>query len=123
MTGRGAARVVAAADPIASGYRPGEVLVRESADTAWLPYLMGASAVVLGSGTVLSHPAVMCRELGRPIVVGAAGITNAVVDDMVLEVDGVDLAGGLPFLSVHRVWYPEEPEAGRPWRLQCRFFG
>ena len=66
---------------------PGDVLVCRTTDPAWTPLFGIAAAVVTETGGVLSHAAIVARELGVPAVVGAsqaqarlAGIASVVVD-------------------------------------------
>lgn len=70
-------------------FEPGDVIVTTAASAAWLPYLVGIAALVVESGSVLSQSAVMCRELGIPIVVGARGATDRIPDGALIDVDGV----------------------------------
>lgn len=93
-SGQGRARIVAAAPaarPLSGPghFKPGDVIVTTAASAAWLPYLVGIAALVVESGSVLSQSAVMCRELGVPIVVGARGATDRIPDDALVDVDGV----------------------------------
>ena len=58
-----------------------------------------AGAVVVEEGGLLSHAAVIARELGLPAIIGAAGAMDAIPDGAVVEVDPVAgrvrvLAGG-----------------------------
>jgi rifampicin phosphotransferase len=72
----------------ASALRPGEVMVTPHLDAAWVPLLMVAGAVVSDVGADHSHGVVVCRELGLPCVVSAAGATERLRDGMVVTVDG-----------------------------------
>lgn len=51
-------------------FRRGDVLVCRHTDPAWTPLLMVAAAVVTEVGGVLSHAAIVARELGIPAVLG-----------------------------------------------------
>ncbi len=85
-TASGPARVIDdPADP--RGLEPGDVLVCSITDPSWTPLFLGAVAVVCDSGAVLSHAAIVARELGIPAVMSAQGIT-AVTDGTILHVDG-----------------------------------
>jgi len=82
----GPARVVShPGDP--RGLEPGEVLVCAITDPSWTPLFLGAVAVVCESGALLSHAAIVARELGIPAVLSVPGITG-VVDGTMLHVDG-----------------------------------
>lgn len=54
-------------------FRPGEVLVCRATSPAWTPALARAAAVVTEVGGVLSHAAIVARELGVPAVTGVRG--------------------------------------------------
>lgn len=57
-------------------FRRGDVLVCRHTDPAWTPLLMVAAAVVTEVGGVLSHAAIVARELGIPAVLGVPGVTG-----------------------------------------------
>ncbi|MBI4575258.1 MAG: hypothetical protein HY722_03240 [Planctomycetes bacterium] len=67
---------------------PGEVLVAPQADPGWTPAFAVAGAVVLDVGGVLSHAAVIARELGVPCVVGTRHACRALRTGDRVEVDG-----------------------------------
>ncbi len=82
----GPARVVDdPGDP--QGLEPGDVLVCSITDPSWTPLFLGAVAVVCDSGAMLSHAAIVARELGIPAVLSVPGITG-VADGTMLWVDG-----------------------------------
>lgn len=84
----GRARVVVdPGDP--AGLLPGEVLVCAITDPSWTPLFLTAAAVVCDAGAVLSHAAIISRELGIPAVLSVPGIT-AVADGTMLHVDGTN---------------------------------
>ena len=85
-TAAGFARVITdPGDP--RGLEPGEVLVCAITDPSWTPLFLVASAVVCDTGAVLSHAAIVARELGIPAVMSVHGITS-VPNGSWLEVDG-----------------------------------
>ena len=47
-------------------------------------------AVIIERGSVLSHSAVIAREMGIPLVVGVRGLTETVKDGMRVKVDGIN---------------------------------
>jgi phosphohistidine swiveling domain-containing protein len=69
---------------------PGEgyVLVCPSTDPAWVPLFLKAKALVMETGGVLSHGAIVAREFGLPAVAGLPGITTRVKTGQRLHVDG-----------------------------------
>ena len=85
-TASGPARVVHDPnDP--RGLEPGDVLVCAITDPSWTALFLGAAAVVCDSGAVLSHAAIVARELGIPAVLSVPNIT-AIADGTMLHVDG-----------------------------------
>ena len=67
---------------------PGEILVTTTTDPSWTSYFSIAGAVVVEIGSLLSHGAVVAREIGIPAVVGLPGIVAALRDGETLVVDG-----------------------------------
>ena len=67
VTGR--ARVIL--DPNAPAeLEPDEILIAPQTDPAWTPLFLGAAGVIVERGAVMSHAAIVARELGIPAVVG-----------------------------------------------------
>ncbi len=65
------------------------ILVCPSTDPAWVPLFMQARGLVMETGGVLSHGAIVAREFGLPAVAGLPGITGALRTGQRLRVDGV----------------------------------
>jgi pyruvate,water dikinase len=86
-TGEGPA-LIATTPEAALSARRGFVLICPYVDAAWLPVLVRAAAVILETGTDLSHGAILLRELGIPAVAGIPGIMTAVAPGERLHVDG-----------------------------------
>jgi phosphohistidine swiveling domain-containing protein len=72
----GIARVMT--DPRNADLRKGEILVTRYTDPAWTPLFFTAAALVTEVGGVLSHGAVIAREIGLPAIVGVAGATSRI---------------------------------------------
>jgi pyruvate,water dikinase len=64
------------------------VLVCPSTDPAWVPLFVGARALVMEVGGVLSHGAIVAREFGLPAVAGIPGLRRRVRSGQRLRVDG-----------------------------------
>ncbi|MBI3790043.1 MAG: phosphoenolpyruvate synthase [Gemmatimonadetes bacterium] len=62
------ARTIAEAQGIA-----GEILVTERTDPGWVPLFPSCAGLVVERGSLLSHSAVVARELGLPTIVGVTG--------------------------------------------------
>ena len=86
--GRAAGRARVITDPAdPRGLEPGEVLVCPITDPSWTPLFLVASAVVSDTGAILSHAAIVARELGIPGVMSVQDATS-LVDGTWLEIDG-----------------------------------
>jgi len=75
-------------DPRGATLAPGEILVAERTDPGWILLFPSASAVVVERGSVLSHSAIVSRELGLPAVVSLPGLTAWLKDGDTIRVDG-----------------------------------
>lgn len=75
-------------DPASGVVSPGEVIAAYSTDPGWLPMLMSASGLLVERGSLLSHSAIVARELGLPTVVGLAGLMDRATDGVRVELDG-----------------------------------
>lgn len=84
---RGRARVIASLEG-ADRLEPGDVLVAAATAPEWTPYFGVIGALVTGAGGVLTHAAVVARELGLPAVVGVIGATSEIPDGSWVVVDG-----------------------------------
>lgn len=84
---RGPARV-ARTEAEVEALRPGEVLVVASLLPAWTSAMQRASGIVTETGGMLSHGAVVAREMGVPAVVGVAGVTRRVRSGQEMVLDG-----------------------------------
>jgi pyruvate,water dikinase len=69
-------RVRVVTDPTFAEVEPGEILVAPVTDPAWAPIMFVSSALVVEIGGLLSHAAVVAREMGIPCVMGIADATN-----------------------------------------------
>jgi pyruvate,water dikinase len=68
--------------------RPGDVLVCRTTDPAWTPLFGVVAAVVTETGGLLSHAAIVARELGLPAVLAVPDAMTALPDGATVEVDG-----------------------------------
>ena len=84
--GRGPARVLVAGRP--PYLEQGEVLVATVLDAALGPWLASAAGAVAEVGGILSHGAVVARELGVPCVVDVRGATQRIRSGEEVLVDG-----------------------------------
>jgi pyruvate,water dikinase len=96
---RGTARVASSPEQALDAMNPGDVLVVRFTTPAYNTVLMIAGAVVTTEGALLSHTAVMARELSIPAVIGAEGALEEIPDGAEVEVDPV--AGTVKVLVAH----------------------
>lgn len=73
-----------AAPPGEGGY----VLVCPTTDPAWVPLFVRAKALVMETGGVLSHGAIVAREFGLPAVAGLPDVTRRLKTGQTVRVDG-----------------------------------
>lgn len=73
------------AAPLGEG---GYVLICPSTDPAWVPLFVRAKGLVMETGGVLSHGAIVAREFGLPAVAGLPGITQQLKTGQMVRVDG-----------------------------------
>jgi pyruvate,water dikinase len=64
------------------------ILVCPSTDPAWVPLFMGARGLVMETGGILSHGAIVAREFGLPAVAGIPRACRRVRTGQRLRVDG-----------------------------------
>ncbi|MCD6468596.1 MAG: hypothetical protein J7L32_04745 [Thermoplasmata archaeon] len=65
----------------------GEILVAEKTDPGWVPLYPSASGLLIERGSVLSHSAIVARELGLPTIVGVKDLIRKVKDGQVIKMD------------------------------------
>ena len=82
----GRARVVT--DPSKVDLDDGDILVCEATDPSWVALFMVAGGVVTDLGSLLSHGAIVAREMGIPCVVGTKSATATITDGQHIRVDG-----------------------------------
>ncbi len=66
----------------------GGLLVAHRTDPGWVPLFPTASGVLVERGSLLSHSAVVARELGLPAIVGIKGLLQWAQDGEMLTMDG-----------------------------------
>jgi pyruvate,water dikinase len=69
-------------------WTPGAVLVVRDTDPDWVPVMVEASALITERGGMLSHAAIIARELGLPAVTGVTGACTRIRPGQVVLVDG-----------------------------------
>lgn len=84
---RGTARVITGPDDFRR-FRPGDVLVAHTTTPVWTPLFTIASAAVTEVGGPFSHAAIVAREFGIPLVIGALDAVREIPDGTPVVVDG-----------------------------------
>lgn len=82
------ARVRVVVDPAGAHVCPGEILVAERTDPGWITLFSLAGGLLVEHGSLLSHSAIVARELGIPTIVGLADATRLLRDGDWVEMDG-----------------------------------
>jgi pyruvate,water dikinase len=83
---RGRARVVR--NPRGVTLQAGEILVAQQTDPGWVMLFPAAAGVLVERGSLLSHSAIVSREMRIPSVVSIRGLMDWVEDGELLELDG-----------------------------------
>lgn len=68
----------------------GYILMAKRTDPGWTVLFPMAKAIIIERGSILSHSAVIAREMGITLVVGVRGLTNRVKDGDKIRVDGIN---------------------------------
>lgn len=68
--------------------KKGEIFVAPETNPEYLLAMLMASAIVTDRGGIMSHPAIVARELGIPGIVGTGEATKILKDGMKVTVDG-----------------------------------
>lgn len=66
----------------------GDIIIVHSSSPAWTVPMLQAGALVSELGGIISHTAIVAREMGIPCIVGAKGVFDVVKDGDLLEIDG-----------------------------------
>lgn len=83
----GTARIVDLDNFIDSSFVEGNILVCETTSTDYLPLIKKSGAVVTDHGGILSHAAIICRELNKPCITGTGNATKKITDSMKILVN------------------------------------
>jgi len=75
-------------DPRAAHDLSGRILVAERTDPGWTLLFPAASGLLVQRGSLLSHSAIVAREMGLPCVVGIAGLLDTLRDGEEIEMNG-----------------------------------
>ena len=65
----------------------GEILVTTHTDPGWVPLYPSVSGLLVERGSLLSHSAIVAREMGLPAIVGIKGLMSTLHDGMRVRMD------------------------------------
>jgi pyruvate,water dikinase len=83
---RGRVRVVT--NPAQATLQPGDILVARRTDPGWILLFPAAAGLLVEHGSLLSHSAIVARELGLPAIVSLKDVTSWLKDGDEVEFDG-----------------------------------
>jgi pyruvate,water dikinase len=86
--GRVSGRVRVVLDPRGTTLRHGDILVAEHTDPSWIMLFPFAAGLLVERGSLLSHSAIVAREMGIPAIVAIDGVTRWLDDGDRVELDG-----------------------------------
>ncbi|MES1157417.1 MAG: PEP/pyruvate-binding domain-containing protein [Alphaproteobacteria bacterium] len=82
------ARVRVVEDPRKEALAPGEILVARHTDPGWIAVFANAAGVIAERGSLLSHSAIVAREMGIPCVVALKGAASWLKTGDLVRLDG-----------------------------------
>jgi pyruvate,water dikinase len=82
------ARVRVVDDPRRQALEPGEILVARHTDPGWIAVFANAAGVIAERGSLLSHSAIVAREMGVPCVVALKDATAWLRTGDLVRLDG-----------------------------------
>ena len=85
--GRVEAEAIVVDDPMTCGDTKGKIIIAKSTDPGWVFIIQDAVGVITERGSVLSHTAIVTRELDKPSLVNVKGITDIVKTGDIVELD------------------------------------
>lgn len=66
----------------------GEIVVAKRTDPGWIPLYPSISALLVERGGLLSHSAIVAREMGLPTIVSVKDLTKRLKSGMLVEING-----------------------------------
>ena len=66
----------------------GDILVTSSTDPGWVTLFPSASGIITERGSVLSHSAIVSREMGKPCIVGVSCLLKTLKTGDEIQMDG-----------------------------------
>jgi pyruvate,water dikinase len=75
-------------DPRTTSLQPGEIMVARFTDPGWITLFANAAGILVERGSLLSHSAIVARELGIPAIVAIDGVMAWLQTGDMVEMDG-----------------------------------
>jgi pyruvate,water dikinase len=82
------ARVRVVLDPRQATIVPGEILAAERTDPGWIMFFASAAGLLVERGSLLSHSAIVSREMGIPSIVSIPDLLRRLKTGDLVEMDG-----------------------------------
>lgn len=82
------ARIHIVTDPSSAGDLRDSILVAERTDPGWAPLFPLAKGLLVERGSLLSHSAIVAREMGIPAIIGIDGLISHLTEGQCVEMDG-----------------------------------
>jgi phosphohistidine swiveling domain-containing protein len=86
--GRVTGKVQIVLDPNEISSLNGDILVTSSTDPGWTILFPGCSGIIVERGSLLSHSAIVSREMGKPCIVSVSGLLKRLKTGDEIEMDG-----------------------------------
>lgn len=86
--GKAKGEIVVIDNPFSCPDTTGKIIAAKMTDPGWVFLLAGAAGIVTEKGSLLSHTAIISRELGKPAIVGVEGVTRLLQNGDIVEIDG-----------------------------------
>ena len=84
---KGRVGIISSQNILKKAFQKGSVLVTQNTDVRFLPLMKIASAILTDKGGLLSHAAIVARELKKPCIIGTKIATKVLKDGDLVEVD------------------------------------
>jgi len=81
-------RVTVVTDPRNASMQVGDILVAKQTDPGWIMLFPAASGLLVERGSLLSHSAIVAREMNIPAIVSIANVTQWLKTGDLVEFDG-----------------------------------
>lgn len=79
--------LIVSPDELKAPFKAGSILVCEVTTPDYVPLMQKAAAIVTDQGGILSHAAIVARELKKPCIVGTGNASKKLKNDQVVVVD------------------------------------